>query len=79
MIGGFSIQPLPGFTQGQSLGQATLIAVNLAAMSTAPTTAVNISEGAGRINEVPVNYAFRMRPYEPLEPFNGILEPSLPV
>jgi hypothetical protein len=60
MISGFCLQPLPGQTQGQLVGQPTLFAVNLAATATAAD--VNICEGAGRASEVPVNYAFRMAP-----------------
>lgn len=61
MIGGFCIQPLSGQIQGQLVGQPTLIAVNLAAIPP-PSFATSICEGAGRVSEVPVNYAFRKPP-----------------
>ncbi len=60
MIGGFCLQPLPGQVQGQLAGQPTLIAVNITA--TPSLSVANISEGAGRVGEAPVNYAFRMAP-----------------
>ncbi len=68
MIGGFCLQPLPGQVQGQLAGQATLISVNIVA--TPSLSVANISEGAGRAGEAPVNYAFRMAPATHLDSLN---------